>query len=191
MGEALWSGVGWALGLDGEDSAMGQMALRAVVVYVAALAMVRAGEKRFLGKNTAFDVILAIMFGSVVSRTITGSSPFIPTLAAGMVLVGLHWLVAVITFRSDRWGDVFKGTTRVLIRDGQIQWEAMRKSNITEQDLVGALRAGAKIADPQAVEVAYLERSGDISAIPRQPPPQVIEVAVHEGVQTVRIEIQS
>ena len=54
-----------------------------MVIYVAAVLMVRVGEKRFLGKNTVFDVILGIVLGSVVSRAVTGFSPFFTKLVAG------------------------------------------------------------------------------------------------------------
>lgn len=79
----VWLGIAWAPGLDGDELSLRHTALRAVVVYVAALITVRLGEKRFFGKNTAFDVILGIIFDSVVSRAITGSSEFFPTLGRG------------------------------------------------------------------------------------------------------------
>lgn len=92
MLEDVWQGINWMLGLDEENLNVWQMAVRAVVVYVAAVAMVRLGDKRFMGKNTAFDVILGIILGSVVSRAITGSAPFSPSIGAGFVLVGVHYL---------------------------------------------------------------------------------------------------
>jgi uncharacterized membrane protein YcaP (DUF421 family) len=100
---------GWLrlfLGLDQDELGVGHMALRALVVYVVALMMVRWGEKRFMEKSTAFDVILGVVLGSVVSRAITGQSPFLPTICAGFALVGLHWLFANLAFRSfflARW----------------------------------------------------------------------------------------
>ena len=39
------------------------------------------------------------------------------------------------------------------------------------------------------VREAYKERNGEISVIKRDVAPQVIDVAVKEGVQTVRIEL--
>lgn len=53
--EEVIAGVRWLLGLGVEDLSLWRMAIRALVVYVAALAMVRLGEKRFRGENTAFD----------------------------------------------------------------------------------------------------------------------------------------
>lgn len=153
------------LGLNAESLTVGHMALRAVIVYISALIMVRIGEKRFLGKNTAFDVILGIIFGSVVSRAITNPSEFFPILGAGLVLVLLHWLFSVLSFRSDRFGTLIKGSHRVLVANGEIQWDAMRKSNISEQDLMSALRTQANTDSLDQIQEARLERSGDISFV--------------------------
>ncbi len=153
------------LGLDADELNVMQMAARAVVVYVTALLMLRLGEKRFLGKNTAFDVILGIILGSVVSRAITGSTAFFPTLGAGLVLILLHWLFAVLAFHSDWFGTWIKGNARLLVKDGQIDWTAMRKSSISEKDLISALRSQANISTLDEVQEARLERSGDISVL--------------------------
>lgn len=192
MVEAVGGVIESALGLAVEVQALTiwQMALRAGIIYLAVLVMVRLGDKRFLGKHTAFDVILGIVLGSVASRAINGSAPFFETIGAGFVLVGLHWLFAAIAFRTDRFGALFKGHPRMLIQDGEIQWAAMRAGGITERDLTGALRLHGKLSDPRKVKVACLERSGDISVIPSEDEPQVIEIAVEAGVQTVRIALQ-
>jgi uncharacterized membrane protein YcaP (DUF421 family) len=161
--------VNAALGLDAETLGVVQMALRALITYFVALAFVRIGDKRFLGKSTAFDVVIAIMFGSVMSRAITTAGEFGPVLAAGAVLVGLHFLVALITFRSDEVGSIVKGRERTLVRDGEIQWEEMATAHVTERDLRGALRAEGRVEDLGKVRLATLERSGDISVITREP----------------------
>lgn len=189
MLDALWQGLRSALGTDVDSLSVWQMALRAVLVYGAALVMVRLGEKRFLGKNTAFDVILGIILGSVVSRAVNSTDAILATLVAGFVLVGLHWLAAVIAFHSEHLGSLFKGHPRVLVRDGEILWDAMRKSHISERDLRSALRANARLDDLGEVETARLERSGEISVLTRDKPPRVVEVTVEEGVQTVRIVV--
>src|SRR3954449_10606866 len=97
-----------ALGLDADSLGVVQTALRALIVYFVALAFIRVGDKRFLGKNTAFDVVIGIMFASVMSRAITSSGEFVPVLVAGGVLVALHFTVALITFRSDKVGTLVK-----------------------------------------------------------------------------------
>src|ERR671939_422084 len=126
-----------ALGLGAEGKELGviQMAVRAVVVYVVTVLMVRLGKKRFMGQSTAFDVILGIMLGSVVSRAITGNAPFLPAMAAAAVLLAMHWLFSALAFRSHVFGEAIKGEPRVLIRDGTIDHEAMRQAHIREHDL--------------------------------------------------------
>ena len=63
----------WGLG-GGELTAL-QMLLRTIVVYGFMLLIVRWGEKRFFGKNTAFDLVLSIILGSVMSRAVNGGAP--------------------------------------------------------------------------------------------------------------------
>jgi uncharacterized membrane protein YcaP (DUF421 family) len=187
----LWAGIQNGIGLGSEHLAWWQMALRAFIIYVTAISLVRFGDKRFMGKNTAFDVILGIIIGSVLSRAITGNAPFFQTIVAGAMLVSLHWLFAVTSYHLDWFGSLVKGGERMIIKDGEIQWVNMKRSHISMKDLVSALYSNGKVTEPGAVKVARLERSGDISVIPREKEkgPRVVEVSVHAGVQTVRIEL--
>jgi uncharacterized membrane protein YcaP (DUF421 family) len=176
------------IGLGADDLTIGQMVLRAVIVYLAALAMVRWGEKRFMGKNTAFDVILGVILGSVVSRAINGSAGFLATLAAGSVLVGMHWAFASLAFRSDRFGTLVKGRTRVLVKDGEIDWTQMRRSHTSRDDLLGALRAQG-VTEPAEVAEARLERSGEVSVVKASEPPEILEARVEGSTLIVRIRL--
>lgn len=177
------------VGVDGPGP--GQMALRAVVIYVTAILLVRLGQKRFMGKNTAFDVILGIILGSVLSRGITGNAPFVPTVAAGAMLVALHWLFSVASFYWRPFGRVVKGEERVLVKDGEIQWRNMQRSHIGRHDLEMAIRNTGKAARLEDVAEAHFERSGEISVIPRtrEKKLRVVDVTVTAGVQNVRIEL--
>jgi uncharacterized membrane protein YcaP (DUF421 family) len=165
--EQLKQALSWliGLGLENKDINALQMSLRAVIVFFVAIIMLRIGNKRFMGKNTALDVMLGIVFGSTVSRAITGNAPFFPTLAASLVLILLHWTLAAIAFRSKGIGHVVKGRDRLLVRDGEIQWDEMRKGHITEDDLKEAMRNQGKPPEIKEVKAAHLERNGDISII--------------------------
>ena len=178
------------LGLDAETLTIWHMVVRAVIVYVCAVIMVRIGEKRFLGKTAAFDVILGIMFGSIVSGAITGSTEFFPTLGAALTLVLMHWLFAFLAFRSDRFGTFAKGHNRTLVKDGEINWDEMRASHISEKDLMSALRSQANMDTLEDVREARLERSGEISVLQKQRQPKVLKVDVEDGVQTVHIRLE-
>ena len=176
------------LNLDIRDVDAGQMALRTVVIYLFTLAIVRVSSKRFLGETTAFDFIVSIMLGSIMSRAINSSAPFGPTLVAGAVLLLLHWFFALLAFRSRWFGFIVKGDAILLIKDGVVQEDGMRRSHITMNDLTGALRIQTNQTDPARVKLAYMERNGQISIIANEREPRVVTVAVENGVQTVRIE---
>ena len=106
------------------------MALRAVLIYAFTLAIVRLGSKCFLGNGTAFDIILGIMMGSVMSRAINGSAPFFPTLGAGAALIGMHWGLAALAYHTEWFGPLVKGRPVLLIEDGGIRREAMVRDGV-------------------------------------------------------------
>lgn len=191
MLETLWEQVRDLLGLGSDTENIGAVAtaLRAIVIYGFTLAIVRLGSKRFLSKATAFDVIVAIMLGSVMSRAISGATPFFSTLLAGIVLLAMHWFFALLAYRTDWFGPYVKGESILLIKDGEIQRDGMRRGKITEEDLTQAIRINTKQTDPSKIKLAYLERDGQISVIPFKREPRVLDVSVENGVQTVRIEL--
>jgi uncharacterized membrane protein YcaP (DUF421 family) len=177
------------LGRDIEDVTATQMGLRTVAIYVAALGVIRLGSKRFLSQPSAFDVVVSIMLGSIMSRAINGSAPLLPTIASGAALIGLHWLFGFLAVRTGFFGDFIKGEPRVLIEDGVVQDKEMRRAQLTPNDLEQALRLQSKQTDPAKIRRAYLERNGSISVEPYPAEPRVLEVRAEPGVQTVRIEL--
>lgn len=189
MLEALREQVQALLGPGNDQLSAMQTALRALVIYAATLAIVRLGSKRFLSKASAFDVIVAIMLGSVMSRGIDGSASLVSTIVAGGVLVGLHWLFAVLAYHTDWFGGWVKGNRVLLIKDGRVQEDGMRKAAITPADLKEFLRKEARETDPAKIELAYMERNGKISVLPYAQAPHVVDVKVQAGVQTVRIAL--
>lgn len=162
---ADWFRSTFGVGVDAENVGVLQMALRTLVVYIFTLIIVRLGSKRFLGKHSSFDVIVGIMMGSVMSRAINSQAPFVPTLAAGAMMIALHWLLGWIAVHTDWLGPLIKGEPVLLIRDGQLQREGMHKALLTTQDLIEALRLQG-YADPDSVHLAYLERDGTVSVVP-------------------------
>lgn len=171
------------------EIAAGEAVLRAVIIYLAVVAMLRLGAKRSMGRHTAFDLILAIMLGSVVSRGITGNAPMATSIAAGAALLALHWLGAVAAYHLNGVGWLIKGEHRRLVSDGELLEDQMRRSSISRRDLEEALRLKG-VASLDRVQTVCLERSGQISVICRDGgEPRVVDVRVEDGVQTVRIEL--
>ncbi|GAB3828098.1 DUF421 domain-containing protein [Pontibacter rugosus] len=146
-----------------------QMSVRAVGIFFAALVIIRIGSHRIFGKNTAFDIILGIIYGSVLSRAITGNAPFWPTIAAAFTLVLLHKGLAMLAFSTNIGiGDLIKGKPVLLLKEGELQWHTMRKNSVTESDIKEALRNAGHAPEISSNLTAYLERSGDISIFSKE-----------------------
>jgi uncharacterized membrane protein YcaP (DUF421 family) len=150
--------------LRGDDALA--TAVRTAVVYILALAAVRLGSKRFLAEASAFDVVVGIMLGSIMSRAITSAESMWTTLLAGAVLLAMHRAMAALAYRWDWFGPLVKGSATVLVRDGRLDENAMRSHGVSRHDLEQAIRSQGKRADPSQVRLAVLERDGRISVLP-------------------------
>ncbi len=153
------------LGKDANDLTFVELLLRGTIMFIAALVMVRVGHKRFMAQHAAFDVILALLLGSILSRGVNGSAPFFPTIGLGFFLVGLHQLLAVITFHWKAGSGLFKGRPDVLVRNGSVLEAALKRHHLTKHDLEEAMRMNGNTSELENVAEARLERNGDISII--------------------------
>lgn len=145
-----------------------QVAARAAVVYLIGLIVVRVGKSRLISRLTALDIILGFILGSLLSRAITGHASISGTAVASAVLVFMHWLFTKLACRWHSFGTLIKGHVRPLIIDGQLQYDAMRNSNLSEHDVMEELRLHG-VDDVHEVARAYKERNGEISVIKRKP----------------------
>lgn len=156
------------LGADPKDLTFLQVSLRGVIVFLAALLMVRMGSKRSLAEKTAFDAVLIVVLASVLSRAINGSAGFYTSIGASFVLVLLHRFFAWIACRSHVFGKLIKGSPAVIIEDGKLDARTMRRHLVSEHDLEEDLRLDGNLEDFSKVRVARVERSGDISFIKKE-----------------------
>ena len=164
---ALWSYFELFLGLrvEPKDLTFLQMSLRGVIIFAATLVMIRLSSKRSLAEKTAFEAGLLVIIASVLARAINGSAPFFPTIGTGFILVALHWVLGLGAYHSHGFGRLIKGEAEVIVRNGKLDQESMRRNHISEHDLEEDMRLSAKIEDMSKIKVARVERSGDISFI--------------------------
>jgi Predicted membrane protein len=153
------------LSLEARDLTFIQVSLRAIIVFIVSLAIVRVGNKRFLSKMSAFDAILGFIMASMLARAVNGSAPFFPTLGAGFVLVGLHALIARLAFRSDAFGNVVKGTSQTIVTNGKPDRQSMAHAMLSEKDLLEEARLNGKVMRLEDIQLATLERNGQVSIV--------------------------
>jgi len=150
-----------------------QISLRGIIVFVAALAIVRCGDRRFLSQKTAFDVVLGFILASMLARAVNGTAAFAPTLGGGFILVILHRVFAYWARRSHRFGNLIKGRSAVLVRDGTIDEALCERNRVSMHDLMEDLRLHGNVQDVKDVALAVLERNGQISVVRRRPSDRV------------------
>ncbi len=153
------------IGTEPKELTFLQVSVRGVVVFIATLIMVRLGSKRSLAEKTAFDAVLIVIIGSMLARAINGSEAFFPTLGAGFVLILLHRVFGLAAYYSHAFGILVKGRPVMLMQDGRLQRENMLWEHVTQHDLEEDMRLEAETDDLSTIQVARLERSGDISFI--------------------------
>jgi uncharacterized membrane protein YcaP (DUF421 family) len=147
-----------------QDLTILQVCARAAVVYVVLIAYIRLGKKRFLGQATAFDAVLIIVIGSLSSRAVSGTAPFVASLAATFVFILIHWILSYFTESSNTLSRLIKGTDTVLIKDGRTDRAALKRAHMSDDDLDEDLREQG-VEDRKDVKLARLERSGKVSVI--------------------------
>lgn len=158
----------FGLHVDSHSITAVQMMTRAMLIFFATLALLRLSGKHTFGGSTAFDMVVKIMLGAVLSRAVVAASPFWGTLLAGLVLVVLHRLLAWASFRSKWVGQLVKGEALQLLANGQPLPDQLSKVSISEKDLLEGLRENSNLSSLDQAEAMYLERNGNLSVVKKQ-----------------------
>ncbi len=145
--------IGWA-----------QECARAALIFFYGLALVRLAGRRVFGKWAALDIIVSIVIGSNLSRTLTGNAPLFGTLAATTLLFALHWILAHAATRFAPLSTMLEGRAVILAEGGRARSGALHRNAITQADLEEALR-GAGLNDLGQTRLLMLEPSGKITVL--------------------------
>ncbi len=147
-----------------------QPIIRVVVVgtlsYVAVVALLRYFGKRALTKMNAFDMIVTVAVGSSFASAVMSKDV---TLADGVIafvlLLVLQRLFAGLSVRLGWFGRYLKAQPLLLIYRGVILWEAARKEQLGDLEILGGLRSQG-VAAVEDVLAMVLEPDASFSVIP-------------------------
>src|SRR6185436_6736731 len=156
------------LGLDATALTFTQISLRGIIVFMAALVIIRGGDRRVLSQKTAFDAVLGFILASMLARAVNGTAAFFPTLGGGLVLVLLHRVLAYWSRRSHALGMLIKGRSDVIVTDGQVDEAMANRNRLSQHDLLEDLRLHGNVSDVGDVALAVFERNGHISVVRRE-----------------------
>jgi len=149
----------------------GQMAVRAVVTFLIAIALVRLAGRRSFGMRSPFDTVISLLLGATLSRGIVGASSFTGTLGACLLLAVLHRLLAYICHHSPGFSRFVSGQARVLYAHGQFNEEAMADMLVSKQDVQEAVRLKGHGVALDDIQQALIERNGEISIVKKSVQP--------------------
>lgn len=145
-----------------------QVCTRTLIIFFAALVMIRVADRRFLAQKSGFDTLVVFVLASTLSRAINGSATLLPTIAIGFLVVLVHRALAKIAFHSDWFSKLIKGQPEEVIRDGKLNREVMERYDLTEGDLIEDVRLAGQLDNFAKVRDARIERNGKISVIPEK-----------------------
>ena len=149
----------------GSDLDILQMSTRAVVVFFAALAIVRVGGMRAFGARSPFDTIVAILLGGVLSRAVVGASPLLATCVACLMFAIVHRVLAVLGAKLSPLARMLNGSPVRVFHDGRAQSSAMLVAGISARDLDAAARRAAHQAELSATDEVWLETNGELTVV--------------------------
>ncbi|WP_083527792.1 DUF421 domain-containing protein [Curtobacterium ammoniigenes] len=148
------------LGVDGTGA--GAVVIAAVGIAVAILVLVRVFGQRPLARMSMPDLIVVLTLGSIAGRAVLGSSV---TLVAGVIalvtIFTLHWAVELIG-RGRRFRGVLNARPVLLVADGELQVDLLRRARVSEAELREALRASGVVSRSE-VACAIFEATGSVS----------------------------
>jgi uncharacterized membrane protein YcaP (DUF421 family) len=163
MNDILYTLIG-----EGKDLTSLQMACRTFVMFFITLILIRIAGMRAFGQKSAFDSIVVIMLGAILSRAVTGASEFIPTTAAGTTLALVHRLLALLSIYSGRVGFIVKGRKSILYKNDKVVLKNMLLCSVSINDLMEEVRVTLNENSLDKVKEIYMERSGKISIIKKE-----------------------
>ena len=139
--------------------------IRAIILYIIVLVVMRLMGKREIGQLQPFELAISIMIADLASipMTETGipiSNGIIPILG----LLVMHLMISMINIKSMKAREVICGKPRILIYRGKIDEGALKKERFTINELQERLR-GNNVVNIGDVEYAILETSGQVTVI--------------------------
>src|SRR5437773_1973055 len=111
------------------------MVLRAAVVYICVLALLRIGGKREIGQMGPGEFVALLLISNAVQNSMTaGDNSIGGGLMSAAVIVGLSWLVSFLSYRFKGFENLIQGRPRLLIYRGSPVAQNLGKEHINSHE---------------------------------------------------------
>ncbi len=144
---------------------IGQMCVAAFCIYIYIILIIRIAGKRTFAKMTSFDFAVTIAMGSVLADAVNKPvSSLFPAFISLALLVGLQVLFSKILTSSDKAQKIMTNTPILLMENGVIFEENLKKALVSRADLMGKLRE-ANVLQLSQVKAVVFETTGDVTVL--------------------------
>lgn len=142
--------------------------VRAFTVYAVLLIVTRLSGRRTLAEVTAFDFVLLLMIAETTGQALLGDDSSITNTAIVIItLAAIDVGLSFVKAWSPKLGRLIDGTPSVLMSGGAVDWDALRKSRVSVDDVLQAARDKHGLKRLDQIDCAVLEVGGGISVIPK------------------------
>lgn len=137
--------------------------IRTIVIYFVLIIFMRLMGKREIGQLSAIDFVVAIVIAELGAIPLADENI---SLLRGIVPIGILTLaqisLSLLCLKNNAFRRIIYGKPNVLIANGKIQAEEMRKARYNIDDLLTQLRE-KDVFNVADVEFAVLENSGKLT----------------------------
>jgi len=141
--------------------------LRTILLYIILIVGIRALGKRQIGELEPIELVLTLLVSDLAAVPMQDFGiPLLNGVVPILTLLSLSMLLSFFSMRSIRFRRLVCGSETVLIDDGVIRQDALRRNRFTVDELIEELRAQG-VTDLETVKYAVLETNGRLSVLLR------------------------
>lgn len=146
---------------------LARVAVVGVLAYAGLVLLLRVSGKRTLSKMNAFDLVVTVALGSTLATILLSSSVALSEgLLAFALLISLQFVVTWLSTKSATVRRLVKNEPRLLLYEGRVLPDAMRKERVTVEEIEAAVRQQG-MADFEDIGAAVLETDGSVTVVAR------------------------
>ena len=143
--------------------------LRGAAIYLVLLVLLKVAGRRSLAEITTFDFVLLLVIGEATQQALLGEDFSLTNAILVIVtLIVLDVGLSLAKQRSARVAKLLDGSPTVVVENGRVLQDRLRKSRLREEDILEAARVSQGLERLEQIRFAILERNGKISIIPTQ-----------------------
>ena len=141
--------------------------IRSIIIYLIVLLVFRLMEKRQLGQMQPFELLLTLIIADLATIPMAEVAvPVLHGIVPLLTLVVLHFVLTLISRNSQKFSKIISGKPVIIINPKGIDYNAMKKLNLSTDDLFAALRECGYFNISQ-IQYAIMETNGKVSVMPK------------------------